>query len=269
MAEQKSALDLLGHLSEDELLTELFRRRYDYHNLKVLLKAKHLRQEMGQAILDLGIVPVEILSEAVMAEEGRNLPESLARAMAAAEAAYAESQLPADLDVAVEREGYAFMARGILATGNSFLTAWLAREVDFLNIKTFLRLHWLGENLKSIDRVLMPGGHLGAGVFRDIREAPLDTLGQVFAKTPYGKAVAEGIGQLKDHNSFAALERNFDDLMIQLLKRSRQASFGAEPLVAYLLLKDFEIRAVRAVLVGKLNQLPKEKIKERLPSEYV
>jgi V/A-type H+-transporting ATPase subunit C len=81
--------------------------------------------------------------------------------------------------------------------------------------------------------------------------------------------VSEGISQLKAQKSFAALERSVDDLLIQLLKQSREASFGVEPVVAYLLLKEYEIQAVRAVMVGKLNQLPKEKIKERLPSEYI
>jgi V/A-type H+-transporting ATPase subunit C len=56
---------------------------------------------------------------------------------------------------------------------------------------------------------------------------------------------------------------------MKLLRKSRETSFGVEPLAVYLLLKEFEIRAVRATLVGKLNDLPKEKIKERLPSEYV
>jgi len=42
-----------------------------------------------------------------------------------------------------------------------------------------------------------------------------------------------------------------------------------EPLTAYVLLKEFEIRSVRAVLVGKLNGLPKKKIKERLPGAYL
>ncbi|KPL18988.1 MAG: hypothetical protein AMJ92_05320 [candidate division Zixibacteria bacterium SM23_81] len=269
MAEQREALLLLEKLSEDEELSTFFRQRYDYHNLKALLKGKHSQQDLEQAYIDMGLISLENLAQAVMGEETRALPERLARAMLAAEAAFAESRSPQDLDVAVDREQYSAMTEALRRMENHFLQTWMTWEVDLLNIKSFLRLRWLEESTRLMERDLLPGGSLDAGFFREIREEPLDTLSQTFMRTPYGKAIAEGISQLKVQKSFAALERSCDDLVIQLLKKSRETSFGVEPLVVYLLLKEFEIRAVRATLVGKLNDLPKEKIKERLPSEYV
>lgn len=269
LAEQKAALHLLGQLSEDEGLMELFRRRYDYHNLKVLLKAKHSQQELEHAILDLGIVSLDDLAAAVMGDEPSSLPPPLARAMMAAESAYAETRSPQELDIAVDQEQYAFMAEELRRLKNSFLQTWLSWEVDLLNIRSFLRIRWLEENFKSFERHMAPGGSLDVEFFRQIREEPLDGLAQIFQRTPYGKAIADGISQLKAQESFAPLERSCDDLLIQFLRRSRETSFGVEPVVAYLLLKEFEIKAVRAVLVGKVNELPKDKIKERLASEYV
>lgn len=267
--EQKTALVLLEQLSEDEGLTQLFRIRYDFHNLKVLLKGKHSQQDLEQAIIALGLVPVEIMAKAVMEGEAGELPETLSQAMSAAEAAFAESHAPQDLDVAVDQEQYTYISKVVSRLNNQFLQTWLTWEVDLLNIRSFLRLRWLEENIKLLERDMLPGGNLNASYFHEIREEPLETLAQTLLKTPYGKAVAEGISQLKAQRSFAPLERSCEDLLIQFFKRTRETSFGVEPVVAYLLLKEFEIKAVRAVLVGKLNELPKEKIKERLPSEYV
>jgi V/A-type H+-transporting ATPase subunit C len=269
VAEQHQALALLEQLSQDDRLADVFRRRYDFHNLKVLLKARHSRQEMDQAILDLGALPVEVISEAVIGDEPGRLPEPLSNAYRAAEEAFGQTGSPADLDVAVEREQYAYMARELAPLKSPFLKAWLEWEVDLLNIKSFLRLKWLGEELRGFDAVMLPGGSLSAGFFRPLREESLDTLGQAFQRTPYGKAAAEGISQLKAQKSFAPLERGCDDLMIALLRRSRETSFGVEPVVAFILLKEFEIKGIRAVMVGKLNGLPKDKIKERLPGAYI
>jgi len=269
MAEQKEVLILLGDLSEDEGLVELFRRRYDYHNLKVLLKGKYSHQELEEALIDLGLMSVEKLAEAVMGGGADALPETLGRAMTDAEGAFAETRAPKELDVGVDQEQYGFMGEVLRRLDNPFLQTWLTWEVDLINIKSFLRLRWLDENLKSLERDMLPGGSLNAAFFRQIREEPWETLAQSFQRTPYGQGIADGISKLKTQRTFADLERNCEDLMIQLLKRSRETSFGVEPVVAYLLLKEFEIKAVRAVLVGKLNDLPKEKIKERLPSEYV
>jgi V/A-type H+-transporting ATPase subunit C len=269
VAEQQKALALLEQLSQDERLAAVFRRRYDFHNLKVLLKAKHSRQEMDQAILDLGALAVDVISEAVIGDEPGRLPGPLGDAYRAAEEAFGQTKSPGDLDVAVERQQYAYMAGELAPLKSPFLKAWLEWEVDLLNIKSFLRLKWLGEELKAFDAVMLPGGSLPAGFFRPLREESLDTLGQAFQRTSYGKAVTEGISQLKAQKSFAPLERSCDDLMIALLKRSRETSFGVEPVVAFVLLKEFEIKGIRAIMVGKLNGLPKERIKERLPGAYI
>jgi len=269
MAEQKEVLSLLGDLSEDESLVELFRRRYDYHNLKVLLKGKYSHQDLEQALIDLGLMPIQKLAEAVMGGEVDALPETLGRAVTAAESAFALTRAPQELDVGVDQEQYAYMSEVLRQLNNSFLQTWLTWEIDLINITSFLRLRWLDENLKSLERDMLPGGSLDATFFRQIREEPWETLAQSFQRTPYGQGIADGISKLKTKKTFAALERSCEDIMIQLLKRSRETSFGVEPVVAYVLLKEFEIKAVRAVLVGKLNDLPKEKIKERLLSEYV
>lgn len=268
-AEHRAALGLLEDLAEERALIELFRRRYDFHNLKVLLKAKRSAQDLGRAIVDLGILSVEKLAEAVRAEEPERLPEPLAEAMRTAAALYEESENPGDLDAAVERIQYAELSRMIAELDNRFLSAWLAWQVDLLNIRSFLRFRWLQEDLKVFPQVLLPGGSLGWDFFRPIREEPLETLGGAFGRTPYGRAVSDGIGALRSRRRFAPLERGCDDLMIELLRTSNRTSFGVEPLAAYVLLKEFEIRSVRAVLVGKLNGLPRDRIKERLPGAYL
>jgi V/A-type H+-transporting ATPase subunit C len=45
-------------------------------------------------------------------------------------------------------------------------------------------------------------------------------------------------------------------------------AFGPEPILAYLLAKELEGRLVRLIMVGKINNLPKETIKERLCDVY-
>jgi len=267
--EQRAALALLEDLTEDPELIELFRRRYDFHNLKVLLKAEYSGQDLDRAIMDLGTVDVEELREAVRAGEPDRLAEPLAEAMRAAGERYAESENPGDLDAAVESVQYAELSGMIAELGNRFLSTWLVWQVDLLNIRSFLRFRWLQEDLKTFPEILLPGGSLEWDFFRPIREEPLETLGQAFGRTPYGRAVSDGIGQLQSRHSFAPLERGCDDLMMELLGASSRTSFGIEPLAAYVLLKEFEIRSVRAVLVGKLNGLPREKIKERLPGAYI
>ncbi|MDK2799758.1 MAG: V/A-type H+/Na+-transporting ATPase subunit [Clostridiales bacterium] len=46
-------------------------------------------------------------------------------------------------------------------------------------------------------------------------------------------------------------------------------AFGIEPLVAYLMAKENEIKIVRIIMVGKINNISNEIIRERLREAYV
>ena len=46
-------------------------------------------------------------------------------------------------------------------------------------------------------------------------------------------------------------------------------AFGISPLIAYILARETEIKAVRIILSGKHNNLPQETIRERLREMYV
>jgi len=56
---------------------------------------------------------------------------------------------------------------------------------------------------------------------------------------------------------------------MEYVKDAKNRSFGFEPLMAFLFGKKAEIQAVRIVLYGLLNHIPKNVLKERLREMYV
>ena len=69
--------------------------------------------------------------------------------------------------------------------------------------------------------------------------------------------------------SLSAFERWCDNKMIEEIRDQRHNPFTAAPLAAYALAKENEIKTVRIVLSGKLNQLSDESIRERVREMYV
>ena len=67
----------------------------------------------------------------------------------------------------------------------------------------------------------------------------------------------------------SAFERWCDNLMIQRIKPQQFEPFGIGPLAAYILGRENEIKSVRIILLGKLNGLPEEAIRERVREMYV
>ena len=60
-----------------------------------------------------------------------------------------------------------------------------------------------------------------------------------------------------------------DDFLLSFVKASRWNPLGIEPIIGYLLAKENEIRLIRIIMVGKINNLPAETIRERLRDVYV
>jgi V/A-type H+-transporting ATPase subunit C len=60
-----------------------------------------------------------------------------------------------------------------------------------------------------------------------------------------------------------------ENLLIKKIQPQKYNQFTIGPLAAYLIARENEIKTVRMILQGKLNQLPEEAIRERLRIMYV
>lgn len=77
------------------------------------------------------------------------------------------------------------------------------------------------------------------------------------------------IEEYKNTSSLSNFEKYVDDYLMDLIKETNSINYGAEVIFAYLIAKEVEIKNLRLVLVGKVNDLPFEFIKERLREVYV
>ena len=69
--------------------------------------------------------------------------------------------------------------------------------------------------------------------------------------------------------SFSDFEKWCDNLKLRYVKKMKNNCFGFEPILAFLIGKEFEIQTVRIILAGKENSVPSEIIRERLRDMYV
>ena len=78
-----------------------------------------------------------------------------------------------------------------------------------------------------------------------------------------------GWDHLNSRGSFAVFERLGRDLILEYLRKAKLIAFGVEPLIAYIHGKENELRNIRTIMVGKLNQVESNVIKESLPRVYL
>jgi len=86
----------------------------------------------------------------------------------------------------------------------------------------------------------------------------------LFFTTPYYEIVSNGVSYLTSQNSFLRLEQLCEDYLTGFLKLTSTITAGPQPIIAYLLLKENEIRKVRLVLTAKKHGLETNLVLDRL-----
>ena len=65
------------------------------------------------------------------------------------------------------------------------------------------------------------------------------------------------------------LEKLIDNYIMNMMRDAKIIPFGVEPVIAYIYAKETEIKIIRIIMVGKLNNIAVEVIRERLRDIYV
>ena len=117
--------------------------------------------------------------------------------------------------------------------------------------------------------MLLDNGTLKTDLFLNQFEEDIENFAGAIKHTNYYKLVTEGIQSWTENHSLATLEKLSDNYLLNYIKQTKFAILGVEPLLGYLLAKEHEMKLIRIIMIGKLNELPSESIRERLRETYV
>lgn len=272
--ELNRVLILISGLSWERQLTDLFRLRYDFHNLKFLLKQKysaHLtfdsKLSPPQCLIEAGVIEPEKIREIMKGGDYSQLPDELRGAVEEAEKKFEETGDPQMIDIILDKKMYSLFPGK--APKKSFLKEYFQISTDLTNIRIFLRLKALRKERDFFERAFLEGGKFGLSFFLPLYEETVDALSSALSATAYRQLVWEGIKYWKEKGSWSELERLSDNHILNFLRGAKYIIFGLEPLIAYLAAKENEIKMIRIIMIGKLNNLERELIKRNLRDTYV
>jgi V/A-type H+-transporting ATPase subunit C len=112
--------------------------------------------------------------------------------------------------------------------------------------------------------VFLKGGFLTLERLERGLELGYEAIAPLFFVTPYYRLVEAGAAYLSSDKSFLKLEQQCEQHLTGFLKSTVQVTTGPQPIIAYLLLKENEIRTVRLILTAKKNNLDIKLILDRI-----
>ena len=266
-AQRQKTIQELTALIPDPELINTFKVRYDYHNVKALLKAEVMNTDPTGLLLDTGRIPVKDLEGRVRSNELNNLPAILRTAIEEAREVLGTTQDPQLADFVLDRAYYKDMAYLAESTGSTFLDGYVRISVDAANLRTAVRTIRMGKNAEFLRDILFPGGNID--VTRVLSAASVGgSLAELFALSPLKTAAEVGMEALSG-GRLTQFEKLCDDAVTEYLRSAKVVPVGEAPIIAYLAAKENEFTAIRIILTGRLANLPAETIRERLRDSYV
>ncbi len=254
----------------DPKLVNLFTLKYDFHNLKVLLKSKLSDQVADELLIDLGAIPdiVSKLMKEDISEISKKLPEGYGKSVERMLDEFnTSSKDPQIIDALLDAEMFALMHE--FASQSNFLLELLKMHIDLANIKMLIRSKKLDKSKRFMGYALLENGSLPKDNLLKIYDRSLDAMISELCKSEYGEIIAEGAEYYEKEGSLLLFEKLFDDMIMGHVKQAKYVAFGLEPLAGYIIAKENEIKLIRMILMGKLNEIPSERIKEMVREGYV
>ena len=257
-AELQRVYNLVYELCPVKDIVNLFSTKYIYHNVKVLLKGKFLGKD-----------DVNEIKRKIDSDSFGDLRGNIGKAVMAAVEDFEATKDPQRIDIIVDKFMFEELVQIRKSLNYSFTDKIINAMIDSTNIKTLLRIKKQGKGREFAQEVIVPGGYIDKDTLVSIiNESPENIISKL-SFSVYSEVVREGLEGYIATNSANLLEKLSDNYIMALMKDSKFVTFGPERILSYIYAKETEIKLIRIIMVGKLNNVAEEVIRERLRDSYV
>jgi V/A-type H+-transporting ATPase subunit C len=248
----------------DEALSSIIMRRFDYHNLKALLKEKYGAAESANSFYPAGETGLERLRAAINTEVYGDLPQDLADAVRLVKKQFSQGEPSGkQIDIIIDRAMFADAAALAKKVKNASIRRYYSSEADLRNITTVLRMKAHKFKLSELTAQLVDGGSIEKERLIPLFECPPENSAQVLAATGYNNLLKD-IGQI----TLPEFETRAEEYLFAISTEDKDNYFDSGPLFAWYMQKLAEIKTVKLIYVCKKNNIGKDVIKAMLKPIY-
>jgi len=250
----------------DKAVVDVFKVKYDYHNIKALIKAQAIGVNGGHLLLDAGRVSTERMGKAVAEGAYDMLPPALADATREAVEVLSTTGDPQLSDFVLDRAYYAEMLSAARATRSEFLVRYVQATIDAANLRSTVRTLRMQKGGDFLRKVLFEGGCVKTD---SILSAALGgSLEEPFRTTELRAAAECGAEAVRGGN-LTKFEKVCDDAVTAFAAQAKSVPFGVETVIGYMVAKEIEFTAVRIIMSSRMAGISGDIIRERLREAYV
>ncbi len=266
-AQREKAYELFERISLDKEMTDIFRIKYDYHNIKVIIKS--FDNKYDYLYIPFGRFDTSELETIIRESDYYKLNPVMNKAVFDAKEILARTSNPQFSDFILDRASFEEMKSAAEKTKSDFIINYVKLLIDINNLRAFVRCRNMKNSSDLLTHSVFEGGNIDTtNLFKSIDDTSIK-VENIYAMTTLEDAAKLGDDALINGKSLTAFEKNCDDTVVEYLKKAKYVSFGIEPIFSYFAAKEAEFSAVRTIISGKFSDVSVDIIRERLRVAYV
>lgn len=245
-------------------IIDILALKYDYHNLKVLIKEVILQTDLSHLYISIGSFDIEKIKTAIQHEKHNELEAHLKTAIEEVQKQYDETEDPQQIEIILDKFFMNDLYNRVTSVQIPLLLEYVKAMIDFLNIRTVIRLQKQKKDIVFLKDVLLENGNIERD---DIVYSLHDSIRKIshkFRNEKISGSLIRGLEAYENTNQLTDFEKEMDNYLFRMIQEAKYIHFGPEPLIAYIIAKETEIKNLRMIFISKRNNISLEQIKKRV-----
>ncbi|NVF11212.1 V-type ATP synthase subunit C [Anaerococcus sp. AGMB00486] len=264
----KESYKKIRKISPDKNLIVFLEEKYNFHNLKVLVKELIQDADYSTAYMDIGTIDLSAIKKAIKSDFKTFDDVYIIYAKNALDL-YEDTKDPQDIDLSLDRDFYQKLLIDAKNLTFDSLVDFTRQRIDLVNLKSLLRIKGQNQSIDLLKKALIDGGFINKNNFILGFNQDVGLLANFFINEKTYPLVKKALDSKDLKEATRMIEKAIDDYLLDFAKDSKKVSYGPEVILGYLINREMEIKNLRIILVAKQNMLSREFIEERLRNLYV
>jgi len=279
--ERSRVYSLLSSFVPHREILDVFRIKYDYHNLKSIVKAESRNIDAERLLIGDGRYDGAALINAVRKADYSKLPTAMQQAIESAKDLLSRTHDPQLSDIVFDQACFSEMLSLANKLGSDFLKGYVRLLVDVTNIRIVVRSKRTKKEFDFLRRSLLEGGNFdrekllaasSGGSLRSVFAGSAlehaatvadDMISSIENASEY-EGASDRSGPDAGKSALSRLELELDDAVEKYLGSAKRVPFGEAPVIAFLAAKERDYTTIRAILSGLIAGVNPDAIRQRL-----
>jgi V/A-type H+-transporting ATPase subunit C len=225
-------------------------------------------ESVENLLINIGNIPFDTLVKYIFEEKDIIIDddehETIKEAIKKAKRKYKKHENPQMVDYIIDKLYFQLALKIARRTGSPYIIQYVQHLIDLANIKIFFRVErWEDESPDKVG-LLADGGKIPFKSFF-LSE---DEFIEATKDTEYKDLIDKSVKEMREKNQFIELENEVENFIAKYLRRRRFEAIGPEVVMNYFIAKKNNAMLTRLVLIGKMNQIPADMIRQNARKLY-